>query len=88
MMLASGNVDTSFGGNGGAPGGTHFIGFVSDDAARNIARSAFIESDTTAGYPDANIGFDTLRFSPVPLPLSIVFPGSDGLALLSVRRCT
>ncbi len=85
-VIASGNVDTSYGGNGGAPGGTHFIGFVSDDAATHISRITFIESDSTADYPDANIGFDTLRFTPVPLPLSVVFLGSGGFALLSTRR--
>lgn len=86
MLIASGIIDTSYGGNGGAPGGTHFIGFVSDDTATDIARIAFIESDSTADYPDANIGFDTLRFTPVPLPLPLVFLGSGGFALLWVRR--
>ena len=39
------------------------MGFVSDDAFTNIARVVFTESDGDAVFPDANLGYDTLRFA-------------------------
>jgi hypothetical protein len=41
------------------PGGSSFIGFVSD--SENIARIVIDDMDTDAINPDANIGLDTLR---------------------------
>ena len=55
------------GGAGGAPGGSFFIGFVSDDVATHIARLLVTESDGNAIFPDSNVGYDTLRYV-VPEP--------------------
>lgn len=49
------------GGEGGDPGGSDFVGFVSSTA--NIARVDIIESDNNNVYPDNNIGYDTFRFA-------------------------
>lgn len=44
----------------GGPGGTEFVGFVSDSA--NIARIVVDEFDGDPNFPDSNVGFDTFRF--------------------------
>jgi len=86
-VLSGDIVDQGFG-NGGAPGGDVFIGFVSNDPLTNIRRIIFTETDDNAVFPDANIGYDTLRFvvsSDVPEPATLLLLAS-GLAALAARR--
>ncbi len=54
------------GAGGGVPGAAQFWGIVSDGPG--IGRILVDEMDGNDEFPDANLGFDTLRFSPVPLP--------------------
>ena len=54
--LTTGNVSIPGGGAAGSPGGSFFIGFVSDSA--NIARIIFSETDGNSLNPDSNIGYD------------------------------
>jgi len=49
-------------GDGGDPGGSIFVGFVS--AFKNIASVVVDEFDNDNVFPDANIGYDTLRIVP------------------------
>lgn len=91
-LIASGSVDTSEGGGGGSPGGAHFIGFVSDNSATNIRRIIFSDNDDNAEFPDANIGYDSLRFFSlqepprVPLPGSLLLVGSGLIAVAAAVR--
>ncbi len=67
------------GGAGGAPGGSFFIGFVSDDVSTHIARLLVTESDGNRIFPDSNIGYDTLRYV-------IPEPGAAALLLLGLLQ--
>jgi hypothetical protein len=82
------------GGGGGNPGAALFVGFVSDSKLTNIGRIVFTESDDNAVFPDANIGYDTFRFTApaggVPEPktwtLLIAGVGLAGAVLRRARR--
>ncbi|UCD78883.1 MAG: PEP-CTERM sorting domain-containing protein [Desulfobacterales bacterium] len=88
-LLLEGSVDFGpLGGSVGDPGGAFFIGFVSDSPLTNFSRIIFTESDGNAIYPDANIGYDTLRAAPVPLPTTIILFGSGLLGILVIGRKT
>lgn len=50
-----------------APGGTTFVGFVSD--LPNIHKIIINEYDENEANPDSNIGFDTIRFSRLTMPV-------------------
>jgi hypothetical protein len=50
--------------SGGSPAGVVSAGFVSDTS--DIAKVIVNEFDATADYPDANIGFDSIRFHYTP----------------------
>ena len=81
-VLSGDIVDQGFG-NGGAPGGDVFVGFVSNDPLTNIRRIIFTETDDNEVFPDANIGYDTLRFVvssdvPEPAPLLLLASRSRG----------
>lgn len=78
-LLASGSTPAGPGG-AGAPGGSAFLGWVSDAPATNIARIIFTESDDNASNPDSNIGYDTFRFGASQVPE----PGSLWLLLFSL----
>lgn len=52
-----------------SPGGTTFVGFVSDSC--NIAEIIISEWDENNVNPDSNIGFDTIRILAGPPPLSV-----------------
>ncbi len=51
------------GNTAGAPGGAFFIGFVSDSPSTNIKRIVFNDLDDDAANPDANLGYDSFRFT-------------------------
>ena len=72
-LISSGNVDASSAGPGGSPGGAFFIGFVADERATDITQIVFLESDSITDFSDSNIGFATLRFAPVPVPVPLSF---------------
>jgi hypothetical protein len=76
--LFSGPVPISNAGDigGGAPGAADFWGIVSDTA--DITRISITEGDGDASFPDANIGFDTLRFSSATVPGSSPPPPAAG----------
>jgi len=65
-IYGAGNVVLSSGGvNASGPGtasGPWFFGFISDNAATNATRIVFTETDGDSVNPDANVGYDTLRF--------------------------
>lgn len=87
--VLSGPINTgSIGGSGGSPGGSFFVGFFSDNPGTDIARITFTESDGNAAFPDSNIGYDTLRFNPIPIPGSFLLLGSGLFALLRLQRRT
>jgi hypothetical protein len=50
-----------------APGGTTFVGFVSDSS--NIAKIIINDYDENNLNPDSNIGLDTIRFGVVSVPV-------------------
>jgi hypothetical protein len=79
--LSSGTV-AGAGGGGGQPGGTHFMGFFSNDATL-IGRIVFIDGDDNNQFPDANFGYDTLRLSNLP-PTNGSVPAPGVLALLGL----
>jgi hypothetical protein len=94
-LLASGGLNGN-GGGGGDPGGALFFGVFSDSSL--IGRIVFTESDGDAQFPDANIGYDTFRYSPiipggggVPEPgawqMMILGLGLAGTALRRRRAC-
>lgn len=88
-LVASGSVDTTEGGGGGAPGGAHFIGFVSNDPLTNIRRIVFFDEDRDNIFPDANIGYDSLRFFPlqrVPEPGSLILIGGGLIVTAAAAR--
>ncbi len=86
QLLASGQVLSPNGSGGGVPGGSVFLGFVSDSA--NIAKIIISDSDGNNAFPDNNIGFDTVRFggqtTRVPEPSTLLMAGL-GFAALVVR---
>lgn len=65
-VLYSGPIPISDLGGGGAPGGADFFGVVSD--AADIAKIVIDEGDDNAGFPDSNIGIDTVRVGDLALP--------------------
>jgi|GEM_PF-2310684 len=82
VVLYSGTVPISA--LAGGAGGADFWGIVSDSA--NIAKIVINEDDNNATNPDCNIGFDTFRFHPVPLPGTVVLLGSGLLSLAGLAR--
>ncbi len=85
--LMNGLVNTgSVGGNGGSPGGAFFIGFVSDHVNTNISRIIFTEGDGNNTFPDSNVGYDTLRFNPVPIPGAFLLFASSLFVLFGIKR--
>ena len=90
-VLYSGKIGISNLGGGGAPGGADFWGVYATDGTL-IGRVEITEDDSDARYPDANIGFDSLRYgneaSEVPEPASVIMlaTGAGLLALSKVRR--
>lgn len=74
---------------GGAPGGADFYGVVAT-GGDVIGRVVITENDNDSQFPDNNIGFDSLRFSPVPPavpePASVALVGAGVVGLAGVRR--
>ncbi|MFQ5818374.1 MAG: hypothetical protein ACE5I5_00045 [Candidatus Heimdallarchaeota archaeon] len=68
----------------GVPGGTTFVGFVSDSS--NIAKIIIDEFDSDEVNPDSNIGLDTIRLFPIltttPPGESFFIPGWEWLPAL------
>jgi hypothetical protein len=85
VLLYSGNLPITNNGLAG-PGGADFWGIVSTSA--DIAKIVINEQDDDATYPDCNVGYDTFRFQPVPLPATfwLVGAGLLGLGGFSLRR--
>ncbi|MBC8140933.1 MAG: hypothetical protein H7Y38_05775 [Armatimonadetes bacterium] len=75
VTLFSGAIPIG-GPGGGAPGGADFWGITSLTA--NIKTVRINEQDGDSAFPDANIGYDTLRFVSAPA----VVPEAGTLALL------
>ncbi len=67
---------------GGAPAAADFWGIAFSGAV--IKRVVISESDDDKQFPDANVGFDTIRYSAVPEPSSVVTLA--GLGALALRR--
>ncbi len=82
-LLYSSDLPTSSTAGAGAPGGAEFYGFV---APRGIGRVVVRDNDNDATNPDANIGYDTLRYAAVPEPATAAGLGLGALALLRGRR--
>lgn len=82
--LYNGSVPVSNLGGGGAPGGADFWGIIASGGTR-IGRVEIQELDADGRYPDANIGFDSMRYEPVPEPSSLALAGV-GLAAAAVVR--
>ena len=71
-VLYNGNIAISNLGGAGAPGGADFWGIYATGGT-TIGRVEITEGDNDAQYPDANIGFDSLRYgSEVPEPGSLM----------------
>jgi hypothetical protein len=64
-------------------GGSVFLGFVSD--LPEIARIELIETDDGFSNPDANVGYDSLRFVPEPSTALLLALGLAGTALGRLR---
>jgi len=84
-LVASGGISVP-GPGARAPGGAHFIGFVSDNPSTDIRRLVISEFDENAANPDSNVGYDTFRFfreevPGVPEPASLVLLGSALIAM-------
>ena len=62
-LLKAGTISTCCAG-GGAPGGSSFLGFYADTPADAFSAIRIIDGDGNAQFPDANLGYDTLRFVP------------------------
>jgi hypothetical protein len=78
------NTGIPIGSNPGAAGGSDFFGVVSD--ASDISRILLTEGDGDTTNPDANVGYDTFRFTaPVPEP-AVGGVGLTALALMLRRR--
>ncbi len=88
QLLASGQVSSPNSSGGGVPGGSVFLGFVSDSA--NIAKIIISDSDGNDVFPDNNIGFDTVRFggqtTSVPEPSTLLMAGLGFAALVARSR--
>ena len=87
-LVAFGSLTGVGGGGGGAPGGSVFLGFVSDAASTDIRRIRFFDFDGDAQFPDANLGYDSIRIVeaaavPEASPLAILCVGL--LAAWSLR---
>ena len=61
-------VNLSGSGLGGSPAAPLFVGFVSDDPSTHIHRVWVRETDSNAQFPDSNVGYDTLRYTGIPVP--------------------
>lgn len=86
-LVSNALVTTGTTAAGGAPAGTRFVGFVSDDPLTDIVRVVFRDLDNNAAFPDSNFGYDTLRIarqavSQVPEPGALFLLGS-GLILMA-----
>ncbi len=87
-ILYSGNIGISNLGGAGAPGGADFWGIYTTGGT-TIDRVEITEGDSDAQYPDANIGFDSLRYgSEVPEPGSMMLmaAGAGLVGLSKLRR--
>lgn len=72
-------------------GGSYFLGFVATEATNSIKSVVFFDDDDNDVNPDANIGYDTLRFAPpgggVPEPATwALMIAGFGLAGAGLRR--
>jgi hypothetical protein len=74
-VIFSSGIPTLSGAGGGAPGGSDFFGIVSDGV--DISRVILDENDGDLQFPDANVGYDTIRFGVIPEP-------GTGLVLVGV----
>jgi hypothetical protein len=89
QVVASGGLIGN-GGGGGDPGAALFVGLVSNSTLTDFSRIVFTESDGNNAFPDANIGYDTLRFAgtggvPEPAAWTLLIAGF-GLIGASLRR--
>ncbi|HYC77467.1 MAG TPA: hypothetical protein VEI02_07550, partial [Planctomycetota bacterium] len=75
-VLFSGTVPISNLGGGGAAAGADFFGVVATSA---IIKSVVVsEGDSNSQFPDCNIGYDTLRFTPSAVPAAATFTLGGG----------
>jgi hypothetical protein len=84
-LIFSGPVPISNMGGGGAPGAADFWGVIGTGGDL-IRRIVIDEADGNAEFPDANIGFDTFRFTPaIPEPTAFIL-FALGICTLAARR--
>lgn len=81
--IYSGSIPIQNLGGGGAPAGNDFWGIVASDAI--ITRVVITELDNNSQFPDANIGYDTIRYGAVPEPATMIGLGA-GVAFLTRRK--
>ncbi len=78
-VIASGGI-TGGSGGGGVAAGTSFFGVTSTDG--DITRIVFTDNDDNDEFPDANIGFDTLRFGAKPTTPVIPEPATWAMMIV------
>lgn len=81
--IYSGSIPIQNLGGGGAPAGNDFWGIVT--SGNIITRVVITELDDNSQFPDANVGYDTIRYGAVPEPATMIGLGA-GVAFLIRRK--
>jgi hypothetical protein len=73
-------------GQSSGPGGSVFVGFVSDHPSTHIGHLVIVETDNNAVFPDSNIGYDTIRYASIAGPASCLLPFVGLIPLVAHRH--